>query len=87
MIWKCSYIYNCIVHSKLMEVMGSSNFNLSFPTYCHGPGGGGGGGLVWFSTANTPAGVTLNALGGNAGLVFDPASACYNTSWNAQNGT
>lgn len=65
---------------------GSSNNDISFPTFCHGPGGGGGGGLVWFSTAATPAGVTLNTLGGNAGLVLNPASVCYNTSWNAQNG-
>jgi gliding motility-associated-like protein len=65
---------------------GSSNFNILFANNCHGPGGGGGGGLVWFSTPVTPAGVTVNALGGNAGMVLNPGSPCFNTSYNAQPG-
>lgn len=65
---------------------GTSNFNGLFPGNCHGPGGGGGGGLIWFSTAATPAGVVLNTLGGNSGMVLNPISPCFNTSYNAQNG-
>jgi gliding motility-associated-like protein len=66
---------------------GSSNNNILFPADCHGPGGGGGGGLVWFSTPLTPVGVTVNVIGGNAGLVLNPSSPCFNTSYNAQNGS
>lgn len=66
---------------------GASNFNQIFTTNCHGPGGGGGGGLVWFSNAATPPGVVVNALGGSAGLILNPASACFNTTYNAQNGS
>ncbi|MBL7765569.1 MAG: gliding motility-associated C-terminal domain-containing protein [Chitinophagaceae bacterium] len=65
---------------------GSSNFNTIFTTNCQGPGGGGGGGLVWFSTAATPAGVTVNTVGGASGMILNPVSTCYNTSYNAQPG-
>lgn len=65
---------------------GASNLNVLFANNCHGPGGGGGGGLVWFSTPATPPGVNVNGTGGNPGLVLNPVSPCFNTSYNAQAG-
>lgn len=65
---------------------GSSNFNVLFANNCHGPGGGGGGGIVWFSTPAFPLGLTVSTVGGAPGLVLNPVSPCYNTSYNAQIG-
>lgn len=65
---------------------GSSNFNTIFQSMCHGPGGGGGGGLVWFSTATTPVNVNVFTQGGQAGMVLNPLSPCFNTTYNAQPG-
>lgn len=65
---------------------GGSNFNSIFPSDCHGPGGGGGGGVYAFSTATQPPTVTFNSPAGIAGLVLNPASACFNTSHGATAG-
>lgn len=65
---------------------GSSNFNVLFAANCHGTGGGGGGGLVWFSGGAVPPGVTVVNSGGQAGLVLNPASPCYNTTYGATPG-
>jgi gliding motility-associated-like protein len=78
--------FNTGLNLDVRGVNGASNFNVLFPNNCHGPGGGGGGGLIWFSTPATPAGVVVNTLGGNSGLVLNPASPCFNTGYNAQNG-
>lgn len=45
---------------------GAHNY-FSNPSDCYAPGGGGGGGAVWFKTATTPAGITVNVTGGEAG--------------------
>ncbi len=66
---------------------GSNNFNTLFSAQCHGPGGGGGGGLVAFPQATTPAGVTVSRVGGAAGIVLNPASSCYNTTYGAVAGS
>jgi gliding motility-associated-like protein len=66
---------------------GGSNFNSIFPNDCHGPGGGGGGGVYAFSTATQPPTVTFNSPGGIAGLVLNPSSTCFNTSYGATPGT
>jgi len=64
---------------------GGSSFNHIFTTGCHGPGGGGGGGLLWTNGAVSPS-ITYLAKGGATGLVLNPASACYNTSFGASAG-
>lgn len=66
---------------------GSSSFNTVFSAQCHGPGGGGGGGVIAFQQAATPAGVTTSFNGGEAGLVLNPASSCFNTKYGATDGT
>jgi len=65
---------------------GGSVYNHVYITDCHAPGGGGGGGIVWFSTASTPSGASVNVSGGLAGLVLRPSSPCYNTTDYATNG-
>lgn len=67
---------------------GSSNNNVIYQTRCHGPGGGGGGGFVGSSVAVLPPFVTTTLNGGNAGLIQNPASACFasNPNYNATNG-
>jgi gliding motility-associated-like protein len=65
---------------------GGSNNNQIFTSDCHGPGGGGGGGALWVPSAAALANVTLSATGGLAGLVLNPLSSCFNTSWNATAG-
>ncbi|MDP3556350.1 MAG: gliding motility-associated C-terminal domain-containing protein [Bacteroidota bacterium] len=62
---------------------GGSNFNTIFPGNCHGPGGGGGGGLFAFSGAAMPLGITYISTGGPAGLVTNPVSTCFNTTYGA----
>ncbi len=51
--------------------------------YCHAPGGGGGGGLIWL---NAPTTATMSVIAGNAGLVLNVSSSCYNTTFGAVNG-
>lgn len=65
---------------------GSSNNNVIYPSRCHGPGGGGGGGFVGASLAVLPPFVTTALNGGIAGLILNPASACFNSNYNATNG-
>lgn len=62
---------------------GSSNFNVVSPLECQGPGGGGGGGFIHFSSATIPAGLSVDVSGGNAGMVMNPQSMCYNTTYHA----
>lgn len=45
---------------------GAHNYYSSL-SECYAPGGGGGGGAVWFKSATTPAGITVNVSGGGAG--------------------
>ncbi|MCS6991289.1 MAG: gliding motility-associated C-terminal domain-containing protein [Chitinophagales bacterium] len=65
---------------------GGDTFNNIFVGQCHGPGGGGGGGVIWLSGATTPPGVTTLFGGGQPGLVLNPLSVCFNTSWGASAG-
>jgi Secretion system C-terminal sorting domain len=44
---------------------------------CSGTGGGGGGGVVWFSTATTPAGISVNTNGGIAGTRYNGNTGGY----------
>ncbi len=53
---------------------------------CYGPGGGGGGGVV-FSTLGLPGSVSVNATGGNAGLVTFSTNGCNGSSTTATAGT
>ncbi len=64
---------------------GSSNENQIYPARCHGPGGGGGGGYVGFSVPWT-TNVSIYPNGGRAGIVLNPASACFNTTGGATDG-
>jgi gliding motility-associated-like protein len=66
---------------------GSNNFNSLFANKCHGPGGGGGGGLLIVSGPVVAANLTYNANGGAAGLVNNPFSPCYNTTYGAAAGS
>ena len=65
---------------------GSSNENVIYPSRCHGPGGGGGGGFVGSSLTVLPPFITTSFNGGTAGLILNPASACFNSNYNATNG-
>lgn len=65
---------------------GSSNNNIIFPNNCHGPGGGGGGGYLGVSNNALPNNITLNSIGGKAGKVLNPSSACFNTTHGALDG-
>ncbi len=78
--------YSGALNIDLNGGFGGSNFNILFAGECHGPGGGGGGGLAWFSTPSTPAGVSVVATGGAAGMVNNPISPCYNTTNGAEPG-
>ena len=64
---------------------GSANFNKKYPTRCHGPGAGGGGGFAGSSTP-LPAQVNYFLQGGNAGIILNPSSSCYNTTHGATDG-
>lgn len=65
---------------------GGSNFNTTFQADCHGPGGGGGGGIIHFSLPALPANVTPVVDGGLSGLVLNPVSTCFNTTYFAEEG-
>jgi|GEM_PF-650326 len=65
---------------------GSSNENQVYPSRCHGPGAGGGGGYIGYKTGPVPPGITVNANGGKAGFILNPASACFNTTHGAEDG-
>ncbi len=65
---------------------GGSSYNHIFITECHGPGGGGAGGLLWTSGASPSSFITYLAKGGVSGLVLNPLSTCYNTSFDATAG-
>jgi gliding motility-associated-like protein len=65
---------------------GSSNENQIYPDRCHGPGGGGGGGYVGFKYGLVPPGIAVNADGGLAGFILNPASPCFNTTGGAVDG-
>lgn len=65
---------------------GGTTFNTIFSTNCHGPGGGGGGGLMWYKGATTPASLTTSFAGGAPGIVANPASSCFNTTFGAAAG-
>ncbi|MBA2613184.1 MAG: gliding motility-associated C-terminal domain-containing protein [Bacteroidetes bacterium] len=76
-----NYVGNLTVNTS--GGSGGSNNNTIFPGNCHGPGGGGGGGLYAFSGAVIPGTVTYLTTGGAAGLVLNPASTCFNTTFGA----
>ncbi len=65
---------------------GGNTYNNIFTFDCHGPGGGGGGGLLWLSNAALPANVIFNGAPGQPGLVQNPSSSCYNTTFGATAG-
>ena len=65
---------------------GGDTYNNIFTFDCHGTGGGGSGGYLAFSQSSLPATVTYLANGGTAGLVLNPSSSCYNTTFGATNG-
>lgn len=66
---------------------GGSNNNAIFTGDCHGTGGGGSGGSYIINQASIPVNVTYNTNGGAAGLVLNPASTCFNTTFGASAGT
>ncbi|MCS6916909.1 MAG: gliding motility-associated C-terminal domain-containing protein [Chitinophagales bacterium] len=66
---------------------GGDTYNNIFVGQCHGPGGGGGGGVIWLSSSSMPTGITAELNGGAPGLVLNPLSTCYNTSWGATAGS
>ena len=80
--------YTDSLYANLNGGDGSSNYNDIYPTRCHGPGGGGGGGLIAISTNGiiAPAHNFVTVEGGNAGMVLNPASACFSTSNGAARG-
>ncbi len=80
-----NYVGNLTVNTS--GGSGGSNNNTIFPGNCHGPGGGGGGGLFAFSGAVMPGTITYLSNGGAAGLVLNPASSCFNTTFGAAAGT
>ncbi len=68
---------------------GGNTYNNIFTGQCHGTGGGGGGGILWINGATLPATINFTTNGGQPGIVQNPASQCYNTSFGAlagQNG-
>lgn len=65
---------------------GGNTYNNIFIGDCHGPGGGGGGGLLWLSGASLPAAVNYTSNAGQPGLVQNPSSSCYNTTFGAAAG-
>ncbi len=66
---------------------GGNTYNNIFTGDCHGPGGGGGGGLLWISGASLPAAVNYSSNAGQPGLVQNPSSSCYNTTYGAAAGS
>jgi len=65
---------------------GGSNYNHIWTGNCHGPGGGGAGAILWTSISALPGNVTFTGNGGQPGLVLNPSSSCYNTSYGATAG-
>lgn len=65
---------------------GGSTYNNLFPTYCHGTGGGASGGLLWINGSSLSPSITYISNGGKAGLVLNPESSCYNTTFYATDG-
>jgi gliding motility-associated-like protein len=66
---------------------GGSTNNDPLVTDCTGPGGGGGGGVLWVAGGAANPLITFSSNGGAAGLALSTTSTCYNTSYNAENGT
>lgn len=66
---------------------GGNTFNNIFSSFCHGPGGGGGGGVLWVTQAALPPNVTHTTTGGAAGQVTNPSQPCFNTTFQATNGS
>ncbi len=66
---------------------GGDNNNGMFFRQAHGPGGGGGGGLIRISPAALPVYVTTDISGGLPGVVLNPLSHAYHTTYGAEPGT
>lgn len=79
--------YNTPLFINTTGGYGGSSFNHIFTTACHGPGGGAGGGLLWVSGTALSPNITYTSNGGKPGLVLNPASTCYNTSFGASAGS
>ncbi|MEP7169198.1 MAG: hypothetical protein ABI855_07480, partial [Bacteroidota bacterium] len=75
--------YSTLLFVELKGGDGGSTFNNIFTSDCHGPGGGGSGGILWVTDPILPPNITFTAGGGMPGLVLNPVSSCYNTTWGA----
>jgi gliding motility-associated-like protein len=87
-----SVIFNIQNYSGSLNIntnggFGGSDYNMTiWTTYCHGPGGGGSGGLLWVNGNSLSPNITYTSQGGVSGLVLNPLSSCYNTSFGATKG-
>lgn len=80
-----------IIGSLAVEAKGGTGANVDnnyYNSICHGPGGGGGGGILWLSSTALQSGVSsANLSAGQAGLIINANSTCYNSHYGAQAGT
>lgn len=56
------------------------------PNHCHGPGGGGAGGIVWVNNPSHQSQLSARVNEGQAGLIVNTNTSCYNTTWGAEPG-
>lgn len=61
-----------------------AGLKVGFDQFCYGPGGGGGGGFVKYPAS--VSNVNVIAKGGKAGIVTNPNTPCYQTSYGAADG-
>ncbi len=66
---------------------GGSLDNNGFVSICHGPGGGGGGGILWLSAPSLQGDFIFAGTGGDAGIIVNPSSLCYQSNFGATDGT
>ena len=66
---------------------GGTTLNSIFTNQCHGPGGGGGGGMVWYKGASIPTNLSIATAGGASGIVANPLSSCFNTTFGGADGS
>ncbi len=78
--------YTSPLHLSAKGGAGSSNNNVLFKFSTHGPGGGGGGGLIRVSPTALTVNVSTDISGGPAGIVHNPYSPDYQTTYGAAPG-
>ena len=75
-----------IVNVSLKGGDGGSLDNNLFNSICHGPGGGGGGGFLWLSDPSIQVNFSSSFNAGEAGIIVNSNSVCYNTTYGADDG-